>query len=568
MVKIVTFPGRSEKGSVGDFLQDGGDTLSFDNAGEGIVLPDLMNRLSEEAPSAPSSRDWSNQELADLFRVKRLLDSAGVPNEIDRGVTDEGDPWFIFCGHDQEVFIHLCRIDGLYLLDSPNLRQPLTGFDFNELIATFSDRALPSDQVSDRKVIKLERGGKVFLHPSALLAALIWTLYIASEELVLLAPETEGGIDEGLDLVAASARAHTAGERLALDTLQDADDDLVAAADGAYDHDGVADRAHIFDGHIKANLAMAPNTYAIGLSAIAIAMGVMSEGSFTDVFDTPAEIFFAVLDGVETAAEDTGSDADDKLSTNHDLSLSDMFDKVLDIMADATGDEADEPLSTDAPDAMFADAQAFIDSLKAVSLKELSIDVASVAPDGAGQDIPDVEFAQATTRPKKTEAPDAPAQTASAEKDDGLVDVAKPAEFKPIITLAMIHNALGDSVKDFSLGGSTFQANFDLTTDFLQDVGLADDGSASLDDDVLIPMDPVGQQDIDLVKFQNLLTDMLSRIEDLQMVSNANTLVLIDQGADGLAGGQIYSMSWEMSDGSVISLLGQKSMFEDYHLVA
>ncbi len=61
-------------------------------------------------------RDWSTPEIAEFYRVEAALLQAGLRVTSDRGLTDEGDPWFIFCrAEDDEVIIHLARIDGTVL---------------------------------------------------------------------------------------------------------------------------------------------------------------------------------------------------------------------------------------------------------------------------------------------------------------------------------------------------------------------------------------------------------------------------------------------------------------------
>ena len=81
------------------------------------------------------SRDWTQQETAEFYRVESALIQAGVQLESDRGVSDEGDPWFIFCRADNgEVFIHFARIDGYYVVDGVAFESPARGRDFGDLI--------------------------------------------------------------------------------------------------------------------------------------------------------------------------------------------------------------------------------------------------------------------------------------------------------------------------------------------------------------------------------------------------------------------------------------------------
>ena len=147
------------------------ETLSFDPRSDGSVG---VNSSVHGDFSAQSVRDWSNQELADLYRVCHLLHGAKVYVETDRGVTDEGDPWFVFCLENGEVFIHLCRVDGLYILDCVNLKSPLKGSDFSELIANFTDKVVQKASQRDvGHVIQLQHNRKLRLHPSAMMAGLI-----------------------------------------------------------------------------------------------------------------------------------------------------------------------------------------------------------------------------------------------------------------------------------------------------------------------------------------------------------------------------------------------------------
>ena len=226
MAKILTFRNKDGGPSEQGFLTDENQTLSFrTNEDGGTSLGNLPQPSDLTSLFPDPKKDWSNQELADLFRVRQLLSGANVAVETDRGVSDEGDPWFVFCHANGEVFIHLCRIDGYYLLDSPNVLRPLRGADFNELIADFTNQALPArgtEDEAEHRVIRLERGGKVRLHPSAMLAALIWTLFLASEELVLLAPEEQALDDDAL---------LNFDGMFAVDSTEDADIDLLFADD-------------------------------------------------------------------------------------------------------------------------------------------------------------------------------------------------------------------------------------------------------------------------------------------------------------------------------------------------
>ena len=120
---------------------------------------------------APQSRDWNNQELAEFYRVEASLIRSGVSVETDRGLSDEGDPWFIFCRADtDDVIIHFARIDGDYIVASPAFDSCARGRQFRPLIEKLIDShplVLP----------KSKEGGKLFIHPAALLVALVTTCF-------------------------------------------------------------------------------------------------------------------------------------------------------------------------------------------------------------------------------------------------------------------------------------------------------------------------------------------------------------------------------------------------------
>ena len=85
--------------------------------------------------SASWSDDWSDQELAEFYRVEASLIRANIPIETDRGRSDEGDPWFVFCNANTgEIIVHFARFDGTYLVASPALDGCARGRDFRALI--------------------------------------------------------------------------------------------------------------------------------------------------------------------------------------------------------------------------------------------------------------------------------------------------------------------------------------------------------------------------------------------------------------------------------------------------
>lgn len=114
-------------------------------------------------------QNWTNEELAELFRVVDVLARAGVPVETDLGLSDEGDPWFVFCRADTgDVIVHFSRIDGQFVAVSASTDAVVRGVNFRRVAEALVNRQpliLPVPNA----------GQKLFLHPAVILTALVAT---------------------------------------------------------------------------------------------------------------------------------------------------------------------------------------------------------------------------------------------------------------------------------------------------------------------------------------------------------------------------------------------------------
>lgn len=111
--------------------------------------------------SAPV-RDWSTQEVADFYRAHRLLAENGVGIGIDRGLSDEGEPWMVFFDvSTQDVFLHIARIDGTCHLSCDTFGMRLDAADIPSLLAQFEHG------VRERLAVRSERAKNVVMHPAA-----------------------------------------------------------------------------------------------------------------------------------------------------------------------------------------------------------------------------------------------------------------------------------------------------------------------------------------------------------------------------------------------------------------
>lgn len=124
---------------------------------------------------APKPADWSQQELAEFYRVESALIRAGIRVGTDRGMSDENEPWFCFYRSDDgEVVIHFARIDGEYIIAGPAYEEIARGFDFSSLVRNMVARH-PLIRRSDS-------GSNISVHPAALLVAVVGTAFFKTGE--------------------------------------------------------------------------------------------------------------------------------------------------------------------------------------------------------------------------------------------------------------------------------------------------------------------------------------------------------------------------------------------------
>ena len=64
----------------------------------------------------PKKEAWDNQDIANFYRAVDILKKAGLNTEVDSGVTDEGDPWFVFIRPETgDVIAHFAHVDGFFI---------------------------------------------------------------------------------------------------------------------------------------------------------------------------------------------------------------------------------------------------------------------------------------------------------------------------------------------------------------------------------------------------------------------------------------------------------------------
>ncbi len=525
------------------------------------------------------ARDWDNQELADLYRVKRLLDQAGVLVEADRGVTDEGEPWFVFCHPDGEVFVHLCRLDGEYMLDGTSIDTPLRGDSFSDLINEFVNRAI---QKRSSNIVSLRPGDGVFLHPAVMLTALIWSMFVASDELVGIANGAEiekMGADYSALIDTPLTQTDGAfGILQAAIAEQDAIEEDLDDASGVVRPNAETAARELLTGTSSSNFL--PNPISLSLTAIAVTFGMSSKSSFQ----------FLQNDQTELTPEQTNLFAE--LGLQSDSQASEVEQEIVARAADADARE-------------HANVQA-VGGQSDVVMAQSDLEVLNV-PDGfsngrARSDVVDTQNLEivsqigAQTLPIDDVAPsqtdDAPAKKASttsaAEKTDEKPSTAKSSENTSEVKELTIDVQFGlDIGQEFSLDAYKYDSNdllasFDLSSAHNFDLSFVLDDVVEVwptrpaDGEVIEVEAPrvatgetirstvVSQYSDEAISFVKFL---LAKNDSVEMVVLKGKIILVDMSAFDDVTDISYLRSWSYDDVGIISTIGHIADFEAFDLV-
>ncbi len=126
---------------------------------------------------------WSSAELGELFRVAHVLRQSGMMIETDMGLSDEGDPWFVFfTTQTEDVIAHFARINGEIVVHGLSASGVVSGVDLVDVVRRLQPvQAMENQQRSqgDRSVV---------FHPFMLLVAFVAASFLATEESQAAAP--------------------------------------------------------------------------------------------------------------------------------------------------------------------------------------------------------------------------------------------------------------------------------------------------------------------------------------------------------------------------------------------
>ena len=104
------------------------------------------------------------------------MEQAGLSVELEKGVTDEGDPWLVFIRRDTgDIIAHFARINGRFISVSSVTDSIFEGPNVRSVV----------DQMLNRHPLMIPSSGskgKLFLHPGVVLSAFVAAAYFMATD--------------------------------------------------------------------------------------------------------------------------------------------------------------------------------------------------------------------------------------------------------------------------------------------------------------------------------------------------------------------------------------------------
>ena len=506
---------------------------------------------SNSAPVSIGATGWSNQELADLYRAQRILALTGISINVDHGITDEGDPWFIFMDSQHEVFAHFSRFDGLYMISSLVQEKPIKGSSLQDLVSQFSELAKPvtADVRAGQNIVSIagRNSNVILIHPAAALAALVWSIYLMSDGLVAAAPmmtEEFPGDDASTEV---STDFHNFTNILDVEpavgqkTVQTLSDPTITKQ--------VADQHLVRDSAgATVSSSMSIKALGMGLSFVALSVGLpIPLGTMDDVDSDgmPKQLSTDSLDKLLTQAKEVAAlaMAATETASQQQAELSDHVNGET---------SAKTPVATEAPD---------VDGTTEFSVTVQTIKASYEANtqnlSGLKQESdPPVLLAAEADVPSETSDDKAPLQGstgvyASSQETNRIDD----ASFLKLFDAAFESFALTDLSQ--------------INTSEMNELFSASDTVDALD--LIIGAEEVQQYDAYDQNAQMFLDYLLrTHSSDIRVVSLPTEVIFIHVDTADVASDsyELYAKSWSFDDGGIITTIGLKSDMELFDLVA
>lgn len=104
-----------------------------------------MRGITSNATKCGGPHDWSLFELCIFDQARRNLKQRGLDVDAEFGITDEYEPWLVFCDDEGQVIVHFARLGQTYVACVPFGDDGTIGNVLSEVVRTFLERlAMPN----------------------------------------------------------------------------------------------------------------------------------------------------------------------------------------------------------------------------------------------------------------------------------------------------------------------------------------------------------------------------------------------------------------------------------------
>jgi hypothetical protein len=107
----------------------------------------FMSKDSSLATDCGRPYAWSLFELCLFDQARGSLRQQGFDIETEFGLTDEQEPWFVFCDQEGHVIGHFARLGDTYVSCVPFEDKGTTGDALSDVLRDFLQRLTPPDHV-------------------------------------------------------------------------------------------------------------------------------------------------------------------------------------------------------------------------------------------------------------------------------------------------------------------------------------------------------------------------------------------------------------------------------------
>jgi hypothetical protein len=153
-------------------------------------MPLSIFNINKSLKKTRDASGWTNQELAEFYRISDIMRKSGLVVDMERGLSDEGEPWTVFLKPDSEdVIAHFARIDGEFLSISSVDNVIYKGNDVRSVVNQML--RLHPLMIPDQN-----KNGNVYLHPGVVLTAFVAAAFLLSSN------DASAGDFESVDLTA------------------------------------------------------------------------------------------------------------------------------------------------------------------------------------------------------------------------------------------------------------------------------------------------------------------------------------------------------------------------------